>query len=490
MKLKDIETIDGLLRFYSKEKSANAVSILLLFTAIIPLIILVFYSFLFFLSAENVVVEFVLQFFDFYDLNYVWHILVQIAGYLLLVFSFIELFRYRICIKFENNKINSSSAIVAICISFLFFWCLLSALNASATICFFGSEVHHEGISTYIAYLGFFFSTFFLSNQIKIEKFSLCFLLSAAVVMLPIALKSRDVYIFFHINYTIGSSIFSNSNHSGYYNCIAVMIAAVFFLISYESGNNIKLVYFIFFLYFIFVQLQNGSFGSYLGEFIGLLVFALLCSRNYYKNGNRDNKQSKNKKICLFSIFLLLCFIAESCIFSIFDQWVVKDILSFFPSIYKLFWGTNTEKNKVGSGRGILYIRALQFIKEKPLFGYGPDNLGKQFKKYGILELERVHCVPLNIAASEGIPAALFYLGALFSFFVSFIKTFRNLDIMDIGLFSIGTAYFCSSLVGNSSYYVTPYFCIIFGLAAGRIARMPQAEKTSEDKENAVPLNE
>ena len=167
---------------------------------------------------------------------------------------------------------------------------------------------------------------------------------------------------------------------------------------------------------------------------------------------------------------LLLIFIVISICYSVYNNWLTADILGLFPSLKNLISGTKKEQDRAGSGRGILILRAIQFVKERPLFGYGPDNLYDEYLKYNIEE-DRAHCVPLNIAASEGIPAAMFYLGALVTFLIGFIRKFRNLNILDIGLFSIGTAYFCSSLVGNSSYYVTPYFCIIFGLASGRITR-------------------
>ena len=51
-------------------------------------------------------------------------------------------------------------------------------------------------------------------------------------------------------------------------------------------------------------------------------------------------------------------------------------------------------------------------IKEKPLLGYGPDNLKPHYVERDV-NLDRAHNEPIERAVATGIPSALFYYAAI-----------------------------------------------------------------------------
>ena len=117
----------------------------------------------------------------------------------------------------------------------------------------------------------------------------------------------------------------------------------------------------------------------------------------------------------------------------------------------------------VGTNRGMLWINAIKFIKEKPIFGYGLDNLGYKYMENNIT-INMPHNLILGLSATIGIPGMLFYI---FSVLLVLIKGFKNLKngdhIINLPYFVI-VSHLISSMFGNTMYYVTPYYVIILGM--------------------------
>jgi O-antigen ligase len=122
--------------------------------------------------------------------------------------------------------------------------------------------------------------------------------------------------------------------------------------------------------------------------------------------------------------------------------------------------------NSAGTGRWILWMNGLKFISEKPVLGYGPDNLGKQYAKVKI-STDRPHNELIQFAASLGIPAAIFYIIAIGSYFLVFLKLRKRASTLEIAILCAVIAYLASSMFGNTMYYTSPFFFMILGLSSG-----------------------
>ena len=119
---------------------------------------------------------------------------------------------------------------------------------------------------------------------------------------------------------------------------------------------------------------------------------------------------------------------------------------------------------QAGSSRWKLWVTALDFIKNRPIFGYGPDSLGKPYEELNI-KIDRPHNEYLQFAASLGIPALIFYLSALFLVFKRAFKNRKNISTNTIIALCSVLAYLVSAFFGNTMFYTSPYFFILLAIS-------------------------
>ncbi len=188
--------------------------------------------------------------------------------------------------------------------------------------------------------------------------------------------------------------------------------------------------------------------------------------------------------------------------------------------------GLDDEVSSTGSGRGEVWIRSLDLMNQRPLFGWGLENLLNEFvNQYGINE-GRTHNLILQLGGTTGIVGMLIYITAVISIFLKVVydaklRTFdKKGTIIIAGVFLIATiilnvivskftnkllingiatvlmwavlyalifikriklrvrewnafeyigsgvfvSYMVSSFFGNSAFYTSPYFMIFLGL--------------------------
>ena len=190
--------------------------------------------------------------------------------------------------------------------------------------------------------------------------------------------------------------------------------------------------------------------------------------------------------------------------------------------------GLDDVVSKTGSGRGEVWIRSLDLMNQRPLFGWGLENILQEFYQQYDINEGRTHNLVLQLGATAGIPAVLMYLVATISmwfkglFDAKLRKYDKNTNLFIIlmfavilGMFNIVmskvtdklliiwlamvglcaclycfvyikkielrafkwnefeyislavfVSYMISSLFGNSAFYTSPYFMIFLGMLA------------------------
>ena len=184
--------------------------------------------------------------------------------------------------------------------------------------------------------------------------------------------------------------------------------------------------------------------------------------------------------------------------------------------------------SSVGNGRGPTWIRSLDLMNQRPLFGWGLENILNEFYyQYNISE-GRTHNLVLQLGATAGIPAVLMYLVATITIWLKVLfdaecKKYKTVQLYIIaGVYLVSTiilnvvissvidklffngiftvlwwalltivifarniklrikdfnefefissavfvSYMISSLFGNSAFYTSPYFMIFLGMLA------------------------
>ena len=123
---------------------------------------------------------------------------------------------------------------------------------------------------------------------------------------------------------------------------------------------------------------------------------------------------------------------------------------------------------KAGTGRLDLWINGIKFFLERPILGYGPDNLGAKYKEVEIREedrnQDRPHNLLIQLATTSGIIGLVTYVSAIGIILIRALKRMKMEDDVHVISFFVVIAYLISAMFGNSMYYTSPYFFIFLGL--------------------------
>ena len=353
-------------------------------------------------------------------------------------------------------------------------WSILSTLfSTNPEISLFGYSFRRDGLIAYFAYAGIFATAIQLRSKKHMLLILNIFVGAASALALLGILDIETVNTYMRI--TPDASIFFNINHYGYYLCMAAMAAVTLFVCEGDGKlSKVKKVFVTLAHGFELVLLSNALIQCKTLSSLLAVAFALVSLLVLTVFVNR-----KSLKSVVLAVFIM----ALSAGISSVGVWDFKaelqardaDLLTISEAVSGQAADT-TAINKIGSGRGILLINAVKFIGERPVFGYGPDNLGERYTQIGAKN-DRPHCEILQFAASLGIPAAVFYLLSMFFLLLIFIRRFKGLDMLTLCAYSIVGAYLISSLFGNTMFYTTPFFFMLLGISYAMIRQLSGACK-------------
>lgn len=319
-----------------------------------------------------------------------------------------------------------------------------------------------EGLATYTTYALITVIACGLHTKKGIKLVLELFVGASAIIAGMVGIGNATLLSYFHMQCHTGP--FFNQNHYGYYLCMTLLGAIVLAVgdsKEWQQHKKIKYDYVLEILHLIEVILISNalvlcrSLGPLLGVLIALVAYTILIACLY---------PTKLKKLlCLNALFAVILIGANT------GHWNLRqEVVTLNKDIEALSTATLQSCQNIGSGRGKLWINGIKFALERPLFGYGPDNLGYLYEALGISN-DRPHNELIQFAASLGIPAMLFYVGGLFVHLWSFIKGIKQLSPLTIGLYVIVGGYLVSSLFGNTMFYTTPYFFMILALSYNSI---------------------
>lgn len=386
----------------------------------------------------------------------------------------------------ENKKLLIKELLPIIILVGYLIWTLISCIFAQdRQKAFYGDAYRKEGFITYLIYAGFFACAFL----IKSDKLKRCllnsFIIVAIINIILINLTNNSIQmlkIFHFKNIQVG--VFSNQNHYGYYLLLATITACLSFIV--EKNKIIKSFYGLAYLILIYNLILNNTFGCYIAFAITMILFFVYCIY-----------QKKNRVITVASI---LIFVIISCFVQYNGRNVVvnnaKTLFNDISSILDVAKNrnnlkieenvqnknnniskseNNTKNNSAinseaekrlenaGSGRAQLWKYGLKIFLDKPILGYGADNLESEYKKYNI-EQDRPHNLIIQLATTSGLPGCILYIIAIGLILVRAFKKLNNSNSIYTIVFFAIIAYLISAMFGNSMYYTSPYYFIFLGI--------------------------
>lgn len=338
-------------------------------------------------------------------------------------------------------------------------WTLISCYKAPIPKqAFYGNSYRKEGYFMYINYAGFFFCAFMLENK-KLRKALLNTFLITSVFLMSINRICLNGQRFTNIfeNTEIDKSVFHQFNHYGYYLMMSLICAVGLFI--KEKNKMLKVLYLFFYILIGYALIYNDTFGCYLATAVFLIMYGIYALI----------KKTDRKEIFIaIAIFVLLSGIT----FKNDVNLSYKNLSGFFNDIKTIVCkvmnieieGEEIEEKfeKAGTHRMKLWKLGIQFALERPIFGYGPDNL-KTWYLMREVDQDRPHNLIIYLSCVSGFPGMIIYVTAVGIIVIKGIKRLFNNNKQGTIYLIIVITYLISSMFGNSMYYTSPYFFIFLG---------------------------
>lgn len=337
-------------------------------------------------------------------------------------------------------------------LALLLLWSTVSTfLSNNRELSLYGTPYRQEGLLVYFAYAGIFCLGLLIRESRQARN------LLIAQVMGSIVLSTS-----FLINYIpavrwtiphLNTTVFYQINHFGYYLVLSI-VASLVLMTTEPKGSRSFWIWTLSYNLSVATLILNTSLGSYLAVIGGLGLSMIFYHRM------EDRLTRKRILLAIGSLGLL------SIVLDLFIGRLGNDLGILARDTLNIA-SDAPEAASAGTGRWALWKSGVQFALMKPWFGHGPENLGALYHLYGPFDIDRPHNELIQLAASQGIPAMLLYIAGLSFHLRDFLRRWRGLNNLTIGVFTIVGAYIISSMFGNSMYYTTPYFFLVLGLSYG-----------------------
>ena len=360
--------------------------------------------------------------------------------------------------KSDNRKEFFKRNIPIFILSLYMIWTLISCSFAeNKDFAFSETPYRRDGYFTYIAYSGIFGLTFCINSKKmkKILLYSFSIIAILTIVLVQIAKYWNITNLVCTKDITIIS--FGQLNHYGYYLLLATSISS--FLFISEKNKLCKIVNVLMYIFLLYFLIFNNTFGCYLALISTFIIYFITA---LFKKG---------KKIYIILAIILLAIISplvnnETKQENIASQ-NIKTLVTDVHNI-RTTDSSDVKWEHAGSGRMKLWKYGIQFFLEKPILGYGAENLGEKYKNAKINQ-DRPHNLLIQLATTSGLPGLILYCLAIG---IILWRSLKNLDMQNpiyvVCMFSV-VAYLISSMFGNSMYYTSPYYFTLLGFLFNEI---------------------
>lgn len=344
------------------------------------------------------------------------------------------------------DRAGLKARLLPVCLGLVLLWSFFSALlSCNRYISFFGTAYRQEGFVTYCFYAVLFAAGLMLSEKQVRLVMEVLAATCALIGILTIA-QQQEVELFFYLEET-RNAMFHNNNHYGYYLGICLP-ACMGLALADRRLHPLRLAEF-------WLICNAAAVNSVRGSFLGMAAavagwnLVVLCVR-----------REKWKRLLVLDAVFVGTILWLNTGSELLDR--MEHLADELGTVDK----TDQEAvDDLGSGRGVHWRLGLQYATQRPLFGYGPDNLGFLYEMEERNLTDRPHNELIQIAASLGTPALIFYVTGLGSHLRSFLGCVKKLSLVQIALFASVGSYLVGSMVGNTMYYTTPYFYMILGFS-------------------------
>lgn len=311
---------------------------------------------------------------------------------------------------------------IKLLIGFWLFNVLATIFSQDVFFSVWGSPYRSGGLISLSFFIGFSFLSFLIIQKQDWRKIWNWSLIVAFLVSLIAVFQYLQLFSEALVPYSVRPvSTLGNPIFVAIYLLLHVFLALNFGI--KEKNIKKKILYFLGLIVFLYVILITETRAAYLGLLTGLIYFILF----------HPKKMTKLK--------ILLVIMGILGITSFLFLRINSEAISFDnPTIQRILDRVLSISLEAGSNRISGWTVLLKALKEKPIFGWGPENLLIGFDKYYDPSLSRIasgfgggwwdraHNFALDIAVTAGIPALLIYVLFFVFLFLSLQKQKRSQD--------------------------------------------------------------
>ncbi|MGC9031263.1 MAG: O-antigen ligase family protein [Minisyncoccia bacterium] len=391
-----------------------------------------------------------------------------------LFISQIIIFLYLLLVFFDKSYLPKKNIVLISFSLFLLSLVISTVLGVDFSRSFWSKYERMTGLFTWIVLYLLFISLNIFSERIFWKKIFFVSILISTFISFAAILEDRNVAIF-KISDREGFTL-GNTSFLGTYLLFNVFFALYLFFQKENIFNFLKnkkyLFFFRVFLLFsifqailaMYLQSARAAFISSIGGII-LIFFSFFAFEN------------KNKKVRILGKILLVLYIILT---------LTALVLIFVPGN-----PLHNEFKKIASGSRFLTAEiSIKAFKEKPIFGWGPENFELAFNKYfdprfylpeygGEVWFDRAHNIIFDTLVSGGIFGFISYLFLFISVILFLFKKYSQNKI-DFWTFSIFTSLLLAYFVQNTTVFdmIGSLSMFIFSLAF--ISSLEQEERKNK----------
>lgn len=335
---------------------------------------------------------------------------------------------------------------------FMFFTIISVFTSIDINTSLIGYRGRHEGLYTLLFYCFLYLDCKTINENINhllyIKLILFYSIINYIICLLQLSgLFSKVIYLY-RSNNIIGLT--ENSNFLGSLMCLFSTLSISLYLL-YDK----KIYFYILFIFsYMCLLLSNttGAFISFIFVFIIYIVFLFIKKKVNYK-------KLLISIITIISIYSLILNNRGDITSEI--KYTFNTLIKIVnPSKENKIEEYNKEVLHLGNGRIRIWKTVFKLIKQKPLLGYGPDNLVYVYKSAAIGSdfQDKAHNVYLHIWVSSGLFAFLSFL--IWNIYIIILGIKSNNILSNILAISV-LSYSIQSLFNINVIEVTPYFYII-----------------------------
>lgn len=397
-----------------------------------------------------------------YTVDFVLRISIVI-GLIAIALYFMRLKKHSLSFRIPDNI--PMLLFILLCIYML----ISTAVNGLSDAAIHGAPFRNESLLSFLSYfLIFFFCGSLIEDYRKKKAVVYTFLISNIIINLACLFNEyiRPIAIWEFSDSDALSAVFYQFNHYGYYLMLAIVISAALFVNSRGLKNRVfSLIVLVLNSYILTL---NTTFGCFLACIAGLVFLFIVNS-------------VINKRISFSSLIMLALFIAVTGISGLFNHSFIKELSLLFNDVNSVMnsldekmitAGENgaviSSAESAGTGRWGLWKHTFEYIREKPLFGWGVEGIADRLSADSNGLNNRPHNEYLQYAAFFGIPAAVIYLCGLMSVFIRAWKKRSVLNGFTVVCLTAAFTYIVSAVFGNTMFYTAPFLFIFLGLGFER----------------------